>query len=266
MTRPHNPGSGPETQRERAQSVAAAQLARADILLMLSELLLNPGTRHSLLTAASGASRDELLALAGIARSTPSDLRFPFVRGPRQLAVVLEELRDAIVSADSETWKLEHIRLFEGGVACPIREGAYVPGRKGARVAEVAAFYRAFGLEIAHGKGGDPDHLAAELEVAALLLVTHARALAAGGRASAQAIYDAFAKFSVQHLSDWLGPFCCRLIDVTDFAPLRILAEALWRAWVAICELNGLPRPAKGPAESAAAFGGVETRRAAAVA
>jgi TorA maturation chaperone TorD len=137
----------------------------------------------------------------------------------------------------------EHVRLFEGAVPCPINETAYLPRDRGAILADVCGFYRAFGFEPAAASGEKPDHLACELEFLAMLLVMAGRAAAAGERERQRVTEEAMTLFARDHLGEWLGPFCERLEHTTELAALRLAADLARRAWRAIALGMDLPAP-----------------------
>jgi DMSO reductase family type II enzyme chaperone len=115
--------------------------------------------------------------------------------------------------------------------SCPLNEIEYGdikadPLFQPHRLADLAAFYRAFGLEIAADAGERHDHLCLELEFMCVLAAREAYALEhqldadqlAQGR-------DAQKKFLREHLGRWTPAFARRLAAATDEPTLRALAE-----------------------------------------
>ena len=93
-------------------------------------------------------------------------------------------------------------------------------------LADLAAFYRAFGLEVAGDAGERHDHLCLELEFMCVLAAKEAYALEhqldadqlAQGR-------NAQKKFLREHLGRWAPAFARRLAAATNEPALRALAE-----------------------------------------
>lgn len=93
---------------------------------------------------------------------------------------------------------------------CPAYEMEY--GRneiiqQASDLADVAGFYQAFGLEIAHGASGRPDHIAAECEFMATLCAKEAYAYSQRDGTNADICLDAERTFLRDHLGRWLPAF-----------------------------------------------------------
>lgn len=96
---------------------------------------------------------------------------------------------------------------------CPPYETQYAHGgvfRKTQELADIAGFYRAFGLEAAAGDRR-PDHLPVELEFVSLLLLKEALALRRGEREKAAISRSARGKFLGDHLGRWLPSFAAAM-------------------------------------------------------
>ncbi|MCU0233243.1 MAG: molecular chaperone TorD family protein [Thermoanaerobaculales bacterium] len=140
-------------------------LARADLLLLLASWLrLAPAAETR---PASPAELEELAAACGLGS---------------ELAPELTGLAAARRASSSADWSAECTGLFEGGCPCAVNETAYVRRDKGAILADLAGFYRAFGFAPAADVGEKPDHIVSELQFTALLLVMLARARDADDR------------------------------------------------------------------------------------
>nr|BAL57380.1 cytoplasmic chaperone TorD [uncultured Acetothermia bacterium]BAL58896.1 cytoplasmic chaperone TorD [Candidatus Acetothermum autotrophicum] len=105
---------------------------------------------------------------------------------------------------------LEYDRLFchRTSVICPIYEVEYDRNRavsQGPTLADIAGFYRAFGLELAVSER--PDHMALELEFMSVLAYKEALALQNDLREHAEICRDAQKKFLEAHLGRWVGVF-----------------------------------------------------------
>ncbi|MCU0305596.1 MAG: molecular chaperone TorD family protein [Thermoanaerobaculales bacterium] len=199
------------------------------------------------------AEADLLLLLAGWLDRPPGDAE-PAAGDLAALAAAagVDGAADALASiaASRSTtppaeWLAEHARLFEGGVDCPPNETAYVRRDKGRILADIAGFYRAFGFEPAADSGEKADHIVAELQFAALLLVMAARASAAGRADDEEVTSRALGSFWADHLGAWVDLFCERLGRVARLPCLRDLGGAVLLAWGTIAPRHGL-----GPADN----------------
>lgn len=128
---------------------------------------------------------------------------------------------------DPEGYRREYLRLFVRGEAPPYEASPGALGGPNVQVlADVAGFYRAFGME---ARGERPDHLAAELEFLALLCVKEAHALLAGQPDRAQVCAEARANFLRDHLASWLPAFETSVTQRTTCSALRHLVELVVR-------------------------------------
>jgi DMSO reductase family type II enzyme chaperone len=115
--------------------------------------------------------------------------------------------------------------------SCPLNEIEYGdlkadPLFQPHRLADLAAFYRAFGLEVAEDAGERHDHICLELEFLCVLAAKEAYALEhqLDGEQLAQC-RDAQRKFLREHLGRWTPAFTRRLAAATHEPTLRALAE-----------------------------------------
>lgn len=128
----------------------------------------------------------------------------------RTCAAVLEELT-------AEALKAAHLACFGHAISkdCPPYEAEY--GRanifqKTELLADIAGFYRAFGLAVAPHFRDRPDHLAAELEFMEFLCRKEAYAHARGHERDKTAICRrAQRTFLAEHLGNWIFGFIRRL-------------------------------------------------------
>lgn len=141
--------------------------------------------------------------------------------------------------------------LLLGG-ACPPYETEYIaekfPYARHHCLADVAGFYRAFGLRLAPALRERPDHVSLQLEFMAFLIGQEHAALHDQAPDSTRAMSDfrkAQLRFFREHLSWWV-PGYCRLL--AEHAGTGFYAEAArWlSAWI-VCERNHLcvPPPAQ---------------------
>lgn len=114
--------------------------------------------------------------------------------------------------------------------SCPLNEIEYGdlkadPLFQPHRLADLAAFYRAFGLEVADDAGERHDHLCLELEFMCVLAAKEAYALEhQHDPEELVLIRDAQKKFLREHLGRWTPAFTRRLAGSTTHSTLRALA------------------------------------------
>jgi len=115
--------------------------------------------------------------------------------------------------------------------SCPLNEIEYGdikadPLCQPHRLADLAAFYRAFGLEVAEEAGERHDHLCLELEFACVLAAKEAYALEnCLDPEQIEACRDAQKQFLREHLGRWTPAFTRRLAATTGEPGLRALAD-----------------------------------------
>ena len=120
--------------------------------------------------------------------------------------------------------------------ACPAYEMEYGRNeiiRQASDLADLAGFYRAFGLEIAGDKNGRPDHIAAECEFMSALCLKEAYAHAQGDKENADICLDAERTFLRDHLARWLPAFAHHVEDADGdgfFGSLARFADAFVKA------------------------------------
>jgi DMSO reductase family type II enzyme chaperone len=93
---------------------------------------------------------------------------------------------------------------------CPTYESAYLGAntfRQANVMADVAGFYRAFGLRIGSREHERVDHITAELEFMGLLATKEAYARVYHGPQQVRMCRRAQRRFWREHLGSWLGPF-----------------------------------------------------------
>lgn len=96
------------------------------------------------------------------------------------------------------------------------------------RLADLAAFYRAFGLELAEGATERHDHLSLELEFMCVLAAKEAWAIEQSAKDELlEIVRDAQKKFLREHLGRWALAFARRLRGLAGDSALGALAELL---------------------------------------
>jgi nitrate reductase assembly molybdenum cofactor insertion protein NarJ len=106
--------------------------------------------------------------------------------------------------------------------------------RQSQELADIAGFYRAFGLQTGAAVRERPDHLATELEFMYLLMLKEAYAATNSMPEQAEICIDAQRKFLQDHLARWIGPFCRSLERSIDE---RLGKDSLQSPYVTLARL-----------------------------
>jgi TorA maturation chaperone TorD len=211
----------------RADKIAL--LAQADWLLLIAPLFTLPSAGLRDKVAIEAAELQELLEKSSIPNA-------------EQLMVIFQAIQQHLQTIQLDTWSEEYNRLFECAAPCPINETGWVRRDKGTILADIAGFYRAFGLELAEAASEKVDYLVGELEFVAMLLVMLAKATEQDNATEVmQVTHNALSSFSFDHLGEWLPSFCERLNQFTVLPLYQQLAQLLQLTWTGIVAVNRLP-------------------------
>ncbi len=203
-------------------------LAQADALLLMADSLHHAPTANDPGSAAGEEDLRRLAAACGL------DLESDAARA-------LIGLADARAQTPPEIWEGERSRLFEGAALCPPNETAYIRRDKGAILADLAGFHRAFGFDHEDRVGEKQDHIVSELQFAAVLLVMLARASDGDREEQAEITHGALRSFAEDHLGAWIDIFCERLVSTAVLPSFALVGLALRGAWRQTCADNDLP-------------------------
>jgi TorA maturation chaperone TorD len=146
----------------------------------------------------------------------------------------LAALASAAASAHESQVGAEYVLLFDGAARCAPYEGAYGPPQmtgKAAQLADIAGFYRAFGLESTGVQSDVEDHIAAELEFMSALALKEAWAVAEGDAEAAEITRRAGVAFLTDHLGRWAEAFAAEVEKATPL-PFYTAAASLLSTWV----------------------------------
>jgi TorA maturation chaperone TorD len=227
-----------ETSPCDADHGSAPDLARESLYRFLAAIFGDPRGRHSWLAMNPldfSAARDA----ADLLRGEFSELRIPLGLGELPVEDLdLRPLLAALTRPDGEIIS-EYVRVF-GLVTCrecPPYETEYCPNDdtfyRSQQMADIAGFYRAFGLQVAADLRERPDYLPLELEFEAFLLMK-IRSSGAGVPPDSDHLdicRDARAAFFCEHLSWWAPSFALavrrRAEDGMYFEAARVLAALL---------------------------------------
>jgi TorA maturation chaperone TorD len=187
--------------------------------------------------------RAALYRLCGAALAYPGPGRLPEVAALAErvagsasaaLRPHVEGLARAARAADEASVAADYVRLFDGATRCAPYEGAYgLPqmAGKSAMLADIAAFYVAFGFEPSHGQADAEDHIASELELMSALALKEAWALAESHHERADIAESASAAFLGDHLARW-APSFVEALGTASSHPYYVAVADLLGAWV----------------------------------
>lgn len=183
----------------------------------------------------------------------------------------LDEILHPVISGGVDELRSEYIELFDRQQGhIPLYETEYGPGRslaKGHELADLAGFYRAFGVDLGglnasgsviggvnpSGLAELPDHVAVELEFYGYLLLKQAYLRSVGDVEGGEIVADARRKF----LTDHLGRFLPTIVEQLGGGHSRTYQEIFrWCCELVRAECQrmqvdpGAPRARQGDRES----------------
>jgi DMSO reductase family type II enzyme chaperone len=217
-----------------SRRVATAEFTPASLQTSIDTALAR-AFLHRFLATAFQDPTDETWQWLGLA-----DTRQTFWAAVKTLAQpALESAALAVARALTpdgfETFRDDYVAAFghasRGG--CPLNEIEYGdlkadPLFQPHRLADLAAFYRAFGLEVGDDAGERHDHLSIELEFLSVLAAKEAYALEHQFDDDQLAVCrDAQKQFLREHLGRWSPAFARRLAAQAADSPLAALAHLL---------------------------------------
>jgi DMSO reductase family type II enzyme chaperone len=161
-----------------------------------------------------------------------------------------------VTAALAENFRSESLESFQAAYVaafghaargdCPLNEIEYGdlkadPLFQPHRLADLAAFYRAFGMEVADTAGERPDHIGMELEFMAILTAKEAYALEHQlDEGQRQLCRQAQKKFLREHLGRWSPAFARRLERAATSPALAALARFTTEFIVGECRSFGV--------------------------
>ena len=132
----------------------------------------------------------------------------------------IDDLLAALQTSTADELATQFFSLFGGTVRVPPYEGSYEldPIRQGRQMADVAAFYRAFGAEPNGPAAERPDHVGCELEFLSFLELRRLTALE--GHEDVELLDEIVVSFLTDHAGRWLPTFFAGVLEATSRAPL----------------------------------------------
>lgn len=212
-------------------------------------------------------ARSQVYSFLALAFLYPDSARFaslrqqygPLALNPEMLAdapseKVLSELQPSIAALTTASLEHAYTRCFGHAVSkdCPPYEAEYGQAhifQKAHTLADVAGFYRAFGLDLAADSHERADHISVELEFMHFLCLKEAYALGKGHSDERLALCrEAQCKFLRNHLCRWAFGFASRLRAKAGHTLYRELGQLLASFLAAELRALGLkPAEVAGP-------------------
>ena len=204
----------------KTQSEISILLARSFFYRLLADFLKHP---------ASDGVYGRIQEIVGSWEQALSILR---IEGKETLGCLLGRVIRQINEIELTEWVKEYERCFGHTAhsrvpAYELEYGEEHSHRQPQQMADIAAFYSAFGLRVAEKIHERVDHAAVECEFVSFLIYKEAYALEHDGEEKALVCRDALHHFLSEHLGQWLPAFAHRLSrhaerglmkDIADFA------------------------------------------------
>lgn len=190
----------------------APLLARRELWLLISAAYVDPFHRERFQTIRDPAFRERTINAAALLRQEQPEVEL----GPGEVTPqdLYPEKLFAALDSEFESIESTYRRLFGvtgGSTICPSSEIEYEPNTelvfRCQRFADVAGFYRAFGVQVANQAGERMDHITSETEFLYLLLAKQVDARETGNGEGYEVSLDAYREFFQQHVGWWVPAF-----------------------------------------------------------
>jgi DMSO reductase family type II enzyme chaperone len=135
-----------------------------------------------------------------------------------ELRSVIAPFKRAVADSNSAEFASEYSSLFTGAGLCRANENDYekLSFSMTEKLADVAGFYSAFGLDVKDDTGERPDFIGTELDFINLLLLKQAYAVKNGWTEQAEISVSAYADFLEAHFIKWIPKFCYALAELSE--------------------------------------------------
>jgi len=204
-------------------------LARRELWLLVSVASVDPYYRQRLGLLEDPAFRQRTTQAAALLAAENSTIVLghgevaPKEVSPATLFAALDTERATIEATYRQIFGLTAVAQ-----QCPFCEIEYEPNAdiayRSQRMADIAAFYNAFGLQVSTQAGERLDHIVVEAEFLYVLLAKEAAALEVGNKEAAEVCREARRKFFQEHVGWWLPAFSRLLSRVAPPGYYRELA------------------------------------------
>ncbi len=242
----------------------APLLARGELWLLASVASVDPYHRQRFELLADPAFRQQVCGAAALIVQEWSATELgpgevdPTALSPERLFAAFDAERESLETAYRRVFGLLGISQ-----RCPPCEIEYEPNnditQRAQKLADVAGFYQAFGLQVSPRGGERLDHVTVEAEFLYCLLIKEAAALRQGNQEGVEVCRDARRKFFEEDLGWWLPAFSRLLSRVAASGFYRQLASltAATSAAERVClglspfQARVIPKPSNARADAA---------------
>jgi len=216
---------------------AVTLAAQADLVMLTVEMLRPPLLRESTSEPwfALPLLQIEELLRAGLGLSSDLPLEDDSPLTPHS---ALADVRRCASEFELVQWRDEHVRLFDGAMACPLNQASYVRRDKGKILGDVSGFYHAFGWRGALDTGERPDHLLCQLEFVAMLLALASQATDTDAK---DIVTEAMSKFAREHMHDWLPAVCWQMCEESQVEYFGAVSQWLLVLWQTLTNIHHWP-------------------------
>lgn len=223
-------------------TVSAGKMSAVACSQDINDAMLRAGLYRTLAQACSYPEPEAATALLAAWTSQLSRWQAGWPDGVQQLVLdARRELQQASLPELCATF----VQLFGPAARCPMTETAWGDTArllgKPAQIADIAGFYRAFGLQPTEGATAAPeDHLVTELEFMSILYLKETWALYAGLKEQLAITRDARNKFLEQHLAAWIHCWAKQMLLENPYPFYQALARLLRTLVESECQSLGL--------------------------
>lgn len=213
----------------------APLLARRELWLLISTAYLDPYHRERFAWLHDAEYRQRAIRAAGLlAEEHPAIELGPGELQPKQLSLrrlfdTLDEEWETIEAAYRQIFGLTAI-----SASCPLCEVEYEANTdityRSQRLADIAGFYQAFGLQVSNRAGERLDHVTLQAEFLYVLLAKEVAASQEENQEAAEICREARRKFFEEHVGWWLPAFSrllSRLAPGKFYSELAVLTASL---------------------------------------
>ena len=231
----------PEESRQRRDdegSRVRELLARSFFYQLFSELLRHPsaGRDRIFVEESKGACQEAVQFIDGERRG--------------QVGKLLNELFDKIKQTSDADWATAYESCLGHTAhsrvpAYELEYGEEHSHRQPQELADITAFYQAFGFQVSKKAHERPDHVTVECELMHALLYKEAYALNQGEEEHATICREGSKQFLSEHLAKWFPAFTFRLSKFHQDGLMKLIADAAFYFILAECEAQGISLGAK---------------------
>jgi len=162
-----------------------------------------------------------------------------------QLRTGLAALIERLDKTSDEDWAFEYEQCFGHTAhskvpAYELEYGEEHSHRQPQELADITAFYQAFGLQVSEHARERVDHVSAECEFMYFLMYKEAYALEHDGEEKAAVVREASRQFLADHLGSWLPAFTLRLAKYDPEGLMKQITDVTLAFVMFDCDRQGI--------------------------